>query len=60
MPSAKLGGLASANADFKTMFVGATSAVCSGDGRPSHAFGFSTASVLPCGDTTLQGPSLVN
>ena len=59
VPSAKLGGLASVNADFKTMFVGAGSAVCQATATIT-AFGFSTATVLPCGDTSLQGPSIAN
>lgn len=53
VPTSKLGGLPSSNADLKTMFVGASSAVCSAT-TTIQTFGF----LVPanCGDTSLQGP----
>lgn len=53
VPTAKLGGLPTSNADLKTMFVGASSAVCSATAT-IEKFGF----LVPanCGSTTLQGP----
>lgn len=53
LPTSKLGGLATQNADIKTMFVGATSAICSAT-TTIQKFGFLVPS--NCGSTTLQGP----
>ena len=57
VPTAKVTGIG--NNDLKTMFVGATSSVCQATSTIT-AFGFSNATALPCGDTTTQGPSVVN
>ncbi|HEX7276792.1 MAG TPA: hypothetical protein VF244_05400, partial [Acidimicrobiales bacterium] len=59
VPTSKLGGLPAANADLKTMFVGGSSAVCAATST-IIAFGFSTGTALPCGDTTTVGPKLAN
>lgn len=53
LPTSKVGGLASANQDIKSMFVGGASAVCSATST-LNAFGF--LSVANCGAITLQGP----
>lgn len=53
VPTAKLGGLASSNADLKTMFVGPSSAVCQAT-TIIQTFGFLVPS--NCGSTTLVGP----
>lgn len=55
LPTSKVGGLAGANQDVKTLFVGATSAICSAPAQGIvNAFGF--VSVANCGDISLQGP----
>lgn len=55
--SAKLAPPAGANVDFKTLFVGATSAMCSATAQTTvNAFGF--LSIATCGDTSLTGPLL--
>lgn len=53
LPTSKVGGLASANQDVKTMFVGGASAVCSATST-LNAFGF--LSDANCGSITLTGP----
>ncbi len=53
VPSFRLAAPAAANADFKSMFVGAASAICSAD-TITQAFGFQATA--NCGDTTLKGP----
>lgn len=55
VPTSKIGGLASSNLDFKSLFVGTTSAICSA-GTVINAFGFGTLS--NCGATTLTGPTV--
>lgn len=55
VPTAKIGGLASQNQDFKSMFVGTGSAICSAT-TTIQKFGFLVPS--NCGSTTLQGPKL--
>lgn len=57
VPTAKVGGLPGANADLKTLFVGAGSAIC-GATATINAFGFLT--VAGCGSTGLQGPLVAN
>lgn len=54
VPTSKLGGLPSANADLKSMFVGPTSSVCSAVST-IQTFGFLGLG-SNCGSTTLQGP----
>ena len=55
LPTSKVGGLAGANLDVKTLFVGATSAICSAAAQVTvNAFGFQ--SVGNCGSIALQGP----
>jgi ABC-type phosphate transport system substrate-binding protein len=56
LPTSKVGGLPAANADYKSMFVGSGSAVCSASSTIS-AFGFLPLGAA-CGSTTLQGPSV--
>ena len=57
LPTSKVGGLAGSNQDIKTLFVGASSAVCLATSTINN-FGFAT--VATCGDITLQGPSVAN
>lgn len=54
VPTAKIGGPATANQDFKSLFVGSASAVCSAL-TAIQAFGFAGLGTS-CGSTTLQGP----
>lgn len=58
VPTAKLGGLASANQNFKSLFVGPSSAICSAT-TTIQAFGFASLGTS-CGSTTLTGPLVAN
>lgn len=57
VPTTRLAGLPSSNADLKTMFVGASSAVCLAT-TTIQTFGF----LVPanCGSTSLTGPLVAN
>lgn len=55
VPTAKIGGLPSANVNYKTMFVGTSSAICQAT-TTINAFGFLDLGAN-CGTTTLQGGS---
>lgn len=57
--TARIGPPAGANQDYKTMFVGPTSAVCQATTTISN-FGFQAPVLNPCGDTSLQGPLIAN
>lgn len=58
VPTAKLGGLASANQNYKSLFVGSASAICSAT-TTIQAFGFASLG-SSCGSTTLTGPLVAN
>lgn len=51
--STRIGGLANANLDFKSLFVGSDSAVCQAT-TTINAFGFAT--IANCGNTSITGP----
>lgn len=53
--TARIGPPAGSNQEYKTMFVGLTSAVCQATDTISD-FGFQAPVLNPCGDTSLQGP----
>ena len=58
VPTAKLGGFPTVNADFKSMFVGTSSAICSSAAQTTvNAFGFLSLGSA-CGSTTLTGPKV--
>jgi hypothetical protein len=57
--TARIGNPAGANLDYKTMFVGPSSAVCQATTTISN-FGFQAPVLNPCGDTSLQGPYIAN
>lgn len=58
VPTAKLGGFATVNADFKSLFVGTGSAICSAAAQTTvNAFGFLSLGSA-CGSTTLTGPKV--
>lgn len=58
LPTSRVGGLAGSNVDFKTMFVGNTSAVCQATTTINN-FGFSPIGSA-CGSITLQGALIAN